>query len=209
MLQYRLSRGATVSRGNQYDMRTVPYGPTSYWAGTLKSDPTIVNTGAIFGPSATGGYTYHETIRKDGQIIVEMEARPCVRVGNTPPMVATQRLQEEPAGEEQKAKWERRVALEGQRSADDAYVKCLHDNTGTFAIVSNEPAETVVKAAIGACFEAKQALTDASQKAGAGLDDPMVRRTTSSPLKSTYRLRPGNARRCGARTRQERARNQA
>jgi hypothetical protein len=95
-----------------------------------------------------------------------------VRVGNTPPIVATQRQEEEPAGEEaQKAKWERRVALEDQRGADDAYMKCLHDNAGTFSIVSNEPAETVVKAAIGACFEARQALTDAAQKAGAELDD--------------------------------------
>jgi clan AA aspartic protease (TIGR02281 family) len=84
-----LYSGATVSRGDQYDVKTVPYGRTSYWTGTLKSNPAVVDSGAIFGPSASGGYRYHETIRKDGQIIVEMEARECVRVGNVAPPVAS------------------------------------------------------------------------------------------------------------------------
>ena len=88
-ITYRLSSGATISRGDQYDMKTVPYGRTSYWTGTLKSNPAVVDSGAIFGPSASGGYRYHETIRKDGQIIVEMEARECVRVDNVSPPVAS------------------------------------------------------------------------------------------------------------------------
>ena len=79
---YRFSSGVTISRGEQYDITTISYGRTSYWTGPLKRDPNIVNLGAIYGPSAVGEYTYRETIRKNGQIIVEMEAGHCVRVDN-------------------------------------------------------------------------------------------------------------------------------
>ena len=67
---YRFSSGVTISRGEQYDITTISYGRTSYWTGPLKRDPNIVNLGAIYGPSAVGEYTYRETIRKNGQIIV-------------------------------------------------------------------------------------------------------------------------------------------
>ena len=166
---YRFSSGVTISRGEQYDITTIPYGRTSYWTGPLKRDPNIVNLGAIYGPSAVGEYTYRETIRKNGQIIVEMEAGHCVRVDNQQAVTSpSPSISEEM---DPKTKEDRRIAASNQQQANNIYVKCLHDNVVLFALLSTEPAETVVKAAIGACVKEKSAMVLANQQLGIVTDD--------------------------------------
>jgi predicted aspartyl protease len=58
----------------------VAYGATSYWQGVLKINSAIVDQGVIWVDSTTGVYTYQETIRKNGEIIVDMMAHGCVRL---------------------------------------------------------------------------------------------------------------------------------
>ena len=72
----------------------------------------------------------------------------------------------------QKEQWDRRVALDVQRNASDAYIKCLHDSVVAFALISPEPAETVVRAAIGSCTEKKSDMALANQRVGSASDEP-------------------------------------
>jgi lipoprotein-anchoring transpeptidase ErfK/SrfK len=58
----------------------VAYAATSYWRGFLKINSAIVDQGVIWVGSTTGVYRYQETIRKNGEIIVDMTAHGCVRL---------------------------------------------------------------------------------------------------------------------------------
>ena len=69
-----------INRRSQYYIETGVYGATSYWRGVLKINSAIVDQGVIWVDSTTGVYTYQETIRKNGEIIVDMMAHGCVRL---------------------------------------------------------------------------------------------------------------------------------
>jgi hypothetical protein len=77
---YYTESGNIINRRSQYYIETVAYGATSYWRGVLKINSAIVDQGVIWVDSTTGVYTYQETIRKNGEIIVDMTARGCVRL---------------------------------------------------------------------------------------------------------------------------------
>jgi predicted aspartyl protease len=77
---YYTESGNIINRRSQYYIETVAYGATSYWRGVLKINSAIVDQGVIWVDSTTGVYTYQETIRKNGEIIVDMMAHGCVRL---------------------------------------------------------------------------------------------------------------------------------
>jgi predicted aspartyl protease len=77
---YYTESGNILNRRSQYYIETVAYAATSYWRGVLKINSAIVDQGVIWVDSTTGVYTYQETIRKNGEIIVDMTARGCVRL---------------------------------------------------------------------------------------------------------------------------------
>ena len=86
---YYTESGNIINRRSQYYIETVAYGATSYWRGVLKINSAIVDQGVIRVDSTTGVYTYQETIRKNGEIIVDMMAHGCVRLDQTPAVQST------------------------------------------------------------------------------------------------------------------------
>jgi hypothetical protein len=82
-INYHTQSGKTISRTDQYDIRSIPYEETSYWFGTPKRDPSITDSGWLRYRRQDGTYWYQETLRKDGQTIVDMAS--CTRVDGGPP----------------------------------------------------------------------------------------------------------------------------
>lgn len=148
---YRAANGASYSRGQQYLTTNHQERTNHYWTGTLRANHNVSIIGSFH--RLDGRLVYYESIRdglQAGKIVAHV-ASACDDGHST--------LAEAPSTPPPSASFPDREFK--------AFIDCVNVAAVALARISNEPAQTVVDAALGECPSQRADLANALERQGA------------------------------------------
>ena len=151
---YKAANGASYDRGQQYDAKNIFYHGQHFWVGTLRINHNVGMAGSFYRDS--GRLVYVETIHdnKQGGKVVSQVTSVCQESPQQYGGEATPPPPPAPAS----------PTMPTTELA--AFKHCVDMAAVALAAISNEPAQTVVDAALGECPKERSALENALERQG-------------------------------------------